>query len=125
MLLSRNQWFVPVFFEIMIKKINAYRGMDVAFGMTLISKWLQQCESLPTNFQYNSFFNVLQVLDERFDHEVAIERCLLLLYNNLHKFPLKNRFAILEALLAPALFNRLFFHWSFNVRKVFHRLLLF
>lgn len=49
----------------------------------------------------------------------------MLIYNNLHKFPLKNRFSILEFLLANAMFNRLFFHWSFNVRKVFHRLLLF
>ena len=65
------------------------------------------------------------MLEERFDHEVAIERCLMLLFNNLHKFPLKNRFSILEFLLAPAMFNRLFFHWSYNVRKVFHRLLLF
>jgi len=40
-LLSRHHWFVPVFIEILIKRINAYKGMDVAFGMTLISKWLQ------------------------------------------------------------------------------------
>jgi hypothetical protein len=75
-LLSRHQWFVPVFIEILIKQLNAYKGKDVEFGMTLISKWLQQRETLPTNFQYISFFNVLQVLDERFDHEGAIQSCL-------------------------------------------------
>lgn len=32
---------------------------------------------------------------------------------------------MLEILLSPAMFYRLFFHWSYNVRKVFHRLLLF
>jgi hypothetical protein len=41
---------VPAFIEILIKQLNAYKGTDVQFGMTLISKWLQQRENLPINF---------------------------------------------------------------------------
>jgi hypothetical protein len=40
-LLSRHEWFIPVFIEIVLKNINAYNGRDVAFGMTLISIWLK------------------------------------------------------------------------------------
>ena len=38
--LSKHEWFIPVFIEIVLKNINAFVGRDVAFGMTLISKWL-------------------------------------------------------------------------------------
>lgn len=124
-LLSKHEWFVPVFIEILLKRINAYKGRDVAFSMTLISRWLQQCETLPTNFEFKSFNQILVLLEERFDHEVAVQRTLLLLYHNLHKFPLVKRLAIIEQILAPDMFHRLFFHWSYNVRWVFCKLLLY
>lgn len=114
-----------MFIELLLKRINAYQGRDVAFSMTLISHWLQQCENLPTNFEFKSFNQVLVVLEERFDHEVAVQRTILLLYHNLHKFPLAKRLAVIEQLLAPELFHRLFFHWSYNVRWVFAKLILY
>ncbi len=117
-LLSRHEWFIPVFIEIVLKNINAYNGRDVAFGMTLISIWLKQVDHLPTNFDFKSFRPVLSVLDEQFDHDLGCCRTLELLYHNLHKVPLNKRISLFEILCSRnnTMFYRLFFHWSYNVR---------
>lgn len=124
-LLSKHEWFVPVFIQIILTKINAFVGRDVANGMAWISQLLQECETLPTSFSFSTFGNVMQVLDERFDHEIGVHRTLLLLYHNLQKFPLAKRFTLIDNLLSKELFHRLFFHWSYNVRQVFCKVMMF
>lgn len=76
---------------------------------------------IPTTFDYHYFFKGFKIILEG-SHCYSLGKALLLLYNHFNIFSQEFRFAI-SMFLMGKLFFRLFLHWSFNVRTIFHHLL--
>ena len=76
---------------------------------------------IPPTFDYTYFFKGFKMVLES-SHCYSLGKALLLLYNHYSIFSQEFRYSISMYLMGK-LFFRLFLHWSFNVRTIFHHLL--
>lgn len=77
--------------------------------------------SIPTTFDYKFLLQGVKVVLES-DYEYNISKALIILYNHFNFFsPEFSRELIL--FLMSRYFFKFFFHWSFNLRRVFHTLI--
>ena len=127
--------------------MNVYKSLD------LVNTWFKAIENynvpIPTNFDFSFFLkglicnSLLLIIGEGIhiviegEHSLCIAKSIWLIYNNYHSFPSNFILTILnwilveikreicELLLNDSTFFKLFLHWSWNVRTVFHHFLLF
>lgn len=76
---------------------------------------------IPNTFDYNYFFKGFKMILEG-SHCYTLGKALLLVYNHYNILSQEFKYAI-SMFLMGKLFFRLFLHWSFNVRTIFHHLL--
>jgi hypothetical protein len=81
-------------------------------------------ESLPNSFDYDVFWSSFSKMMDSESYQVLL-KCCSFLYNNLHLFYGKNRTKLVNDLLCPKTFFRLFLHWSPEVRTCFQHLVVY
>jgi hypothetical protein len=96
--------------------------------MNIINQWFKVIDKyddikFPGNFDFNFFLKGIELLLNH-DHSVTTSKCLWLLYNTLHIFPLHRQQKLIERIIKDR-FESLFFHWSWNIRTTYHKLYLY
>ncbi len=90
-------------------------------------KWFNRLqkskETIPSNFDFNFFVAAVRIMLGH-DHLIVRTRCLFLIYNTLHLFPVESKFEIMTLILDEFFFE-LFFSWSWNVRTITNMVLLY
>ena len=141
--LLKNEKLLNIFIAIIYNKTRVYDSSNVFAVFELVNTWLQALttyqKKIPSTFDYNFFFKGLFMVIEG-DHSLNIAKVLWVLYNNISLitqgtskiysvlefiYTLADRKQTLCDFLLGSQFFRLFLHWSFNVRQVFHHLLIF
>lgn len=80
--------------------------------------------SLPDNFNYEYYFNLLNMLLDQ-DHFQVILRVLNFIYNSMDLFHGEKRVQLIAEVLLGKHFFKLFTHWYFLVRQFFITLLVY
>lgn len=94
-------------------------------SLTLIDQFFSEItlksRVVPSTFDYKYFLEGLKLVLES-ELDFSISRALILIYNHLYVF--SQEFALeLCLFLLSRCFFRFFFHWSFNLRHIFHTVL--
>lgn len=80
--------------------------------------------SLPDNFNYDYYFNILNILLDQ-DHFQVILRVLSFIYNSMDLFHGEKRVRLIVEVLLGKNFFKLFTHWYFLVRQFFITILVY
>lgn len=96
--------------------------------MNILNEWFTAIDKhdyikFPGNFDFNFFLKGIELLLNH-NHSVTTSKCLWLLYNNLHIFPLHRQQKLIEKIFDER-FDSLFFHWSWNIRTTYHKVYLY
>mmetsp|Transcript_7043 Transcript_7043/g.6293 ORF Transcript_7043/g.6293 Transcript_7043/m.6293 type:complete len:98 (-) Transcript_7043:1158-1451(-) len=93
----------------------------------MINAWFKTLresgKNLPSAFDSTFFFKGVYMVLEG-DHALNIAKVLWMIYNNFNIFSFSIKEKLIEFLLTRNFF-RLFLHWSWNVRQIYHYLLLY
>ena len=123
-----NEKLLNVFTTIVFKKTHAYDALAVSGALELVAAWLttlyKNKQLIPPQFDYMFFFKAISILMD-LDHGMSTAKVIWFLYKVLHVLPAAQRNGMLQQLLSPEKFYHYFFHWSYNVRMVFHYLYFF
>jgi len=112
---------------VVYNKTNVHDTKYVLHTYNLINSWLKRFSSehkeMPIMFDYKFFFSGMRaVLDE--ENSQPIAKVLQVIYDNFHIFPNDFKKEICEFLLGN-IFFKLFMHWCYNVRLMFHHFLIY
>ena len=107
--------------------MNLMEHTSVIAGLDMISGYCKFLHStnrrIPTTFNYSNFLDALKSIINH-EHSFSAAVCLKLIYDHYTMFAPEFRREMSLFLLGKAFF-RLFLSWSFNIRVVFHHLVLF
>eukprot|EP00826_Nyctotherus_ovalis_P065546 TRINITY_DN9638_c0_g2_i1.p3 TRINITY_DN9638_c0_g2~~TRINITY_DN9638_c0_g2_i1.p3 ORF type:complete len:138 (-),score=43.80 TRINITY_DN9638_c0_g2_i1:60-473(-) len=127
---------LTVFVNILFHKtpVYDYYTVDASLGFVtlLFTSLHNHHKTLPSNFDFQLFFNGIDIL-LKMDDLLSCEKCLWMIYKIVHLLPSKRlaegvdkeRGIVLYKKLIGQNFYKLFFHWSFNVRLLFHNIMLY
>ena len=123
--LLHNEKLLNTFVVILFKKTDINDSASVLKLLDYLELFFSAINKknrpIPPTFDYAYFFRGFKLILEG-SHCYSLGKCLLLLYNHFNIFSQEFRYAISMYLMGK-LFFRLFLHWSFNVRTIFHHLL--
>lgn len=123
--LLHNEKLLNTFVVILFKKTDINDSSTVLKLLDYLELFFSAINKknrpIPPTFDYAYFFRGFKLVLEG-THCYSLGKCLLLLYNHFNIFSQEFRYAISMYLMGK-LFFRLFLHWSFNVRTIFHHLL--
>lgn len=123
-----NDRLLNVFIYIAFNKSPVYDTPTVVSTLDLIKRWFLTIHHnnalVPASFDFTFFFKGIQILID-FDHGVSSAKVIWLLYRTLHIIPSEQRTILLKEILKENKFYDLFFHWSWNIRMLFHYLYFF
>ena len=135
--LLANENMLTVFVNILFHKTPVYDHYTVDISLSFVtllfnSLHKEHRKSPPSNFDFQLFFNGIDTL-LKMDDLLSCEKCLWMIYKIAHLLPSnyilynidKERGIILYRKLIGQNFYKLFFHWSFNVRLLFHIIMLY
>jgi len=123
----KNEKLLNTYIAIVYNKTKLYDSNSVFQVFEIINKWLtalrENNKTISPTFDYSFFFKgIAMILEE--DHAINITKVLWMLYNNFNILPYDQKLHFSEYLFGK-LFFKLFLHWSWNVRQVFHHFLLY
>jgi hypothetical protein len=125
--LVANENIMYVLIDIIFKKTNIHIPGEVKRTMEIIEKWFKVVghsgKVFPANFDYSFFNNGIEMLID-YDHAISTPKCLWLIYKIFHIFPLHQQLTLTKMLFEKR-FGSLFFSWSWNIRNVYNKLLLY
>ena len=109
--------------RIAFSKTHKFDSSAVWKTMQMSSRWFLKFNnhdlSIPSDFDWAFFMKGVNML-LTLDHSTSTAAVIWLLYQVLHVLPNNQRNALVGNLLVPETFYRLFFHWSWNVRRSFY-----
>lgn len=123
--LLANEKLLNILVVLLLKKANLHEPETTFIAFQMVDQFLTAIKSnqrpIPGTFDYKFFVEgVKLVLDS--DLEFTISQVLLLVYNHYATF--SQEFSLeLSLYLLNKPFFRFFFHWSYNLRHLFHTLL--
>lgn len=112
--------------KIIISKTNAYDCQSVYFVFNMLDTIFQahyQHFSCCLHFDYSVLTKISKIIIQ-IDNSLTLFMLLWLYYKNSHQMPIWHVIEITLVIVIPH-FYKLFFHWSFRVRKMFYDLLLY
>lgn len=125
-LLANNRWMV-VFIDILFKRTNVHYPSDVKKALDICDRWFQVIGSdgkrFPANFDFAFFFKAIDILLD-YEHSITTPKVIWLIYRIFHIFPLEEQAKIADNLFRVR-FPSLFLNWSWNIRTVYYKLILF
>lgn len=123
--LLHNEKLLNTFVVILYKKADTNESSSILKMLNYLELFFTAINKknrlIPPTFDYTYFFKGFKMVLES-SHCYSLGKSLLLLYNHYNIFSPEFRFSISMYLMGK-LFFRLFLHWSFNVRTIFHHLL--
>ncbi|EGR29965.1 hypothetical protein IMG5_145140 [Ichthyophthirius multifiliis] len=109
------------------KLFFVYDSVKVVAVFDMINDWLERLillkKNIPTIFDFNFFFKGIRMIINS-HNSISISRVLWVLYNNYQLFPSEFQNDLCQYLLSN-IFFKLYMHWSFNVRMIFHYFLIY
>jgi hypothetical protein len=123
--LLNNEKLLNTFVVILFKKADVNDSSTILKMLNYLELFFSAINKknrlIPPTFDYTYFFKGFKMVLES-SHCYSLGKALLLLYNHYSIFSQDFRYTISMYLMGK-LFFRLFLHWSFNVRTIFHHLL--
>jgi hypothetical protein len=123
--LLNNEKLLNTFVVILFKKSDVNDPNSILKLLDLLEMFFaainKKNRAIPTTFDYTFFFKGLKMIIEG-PHCYSLGKALIILYNHFNIFSSEFKYAV-SLYLMGKLFFRLFLHWSFNVRTIFHHLL--
>jgi hypothetical protein len=120
--LLANETLLNVFVVMLVRKTNIFDNRSTMATLSLLDdifKKLRKMErAVPTTFDYKFLLQGIKVVLES-DYEYNISKALIILYNHFSFFSPEFSLELILFLMSRY-FYRFFFHWSFNLRRVFH-----
>ena len=125
--LLANEKIISVFMDILFMKTNIHSSVDVKKTLDIVDSWFQVLGSdgkkFPANFDFNFFFKAIDLLMD-YDHSISTPKVIWLIYRIFHIVPLEEQLILSEKLFKHR-FMDLFLSWSWNIRTVYYKLLLY
>lgn len=123
--LLSNKKLLNIFMVILLKKTNIYDFTSTIATLSILDDCFKRLKNtlrkIPSNFDYKYLLNGLKVVLDS-DYEFSIEKALIILYNHFNFFVKEFSLELILYLLSKYFF-KFFFHWSYNLRKIFHTLI--
>ena len=117
-----NPRILNVTIRIVFLKTHAFNTVTVMRSMDMAQKWFLKLNEkriiIPSDFDWTFFMHGIEKL-LNLDHGSSTAKVIWLLYQILHVIPKNERDRLLTGMLNPKEFYKLFFHWSWNVRRCF------
>lgn len=124
--LLHNPKLLSMFTKILFKKTNVHSPPTVNVACNTIFQWFEHIHNnnstFPTNFDFPFLFRGLEIMIG-LDHAVVTTKSVWLLYKIIKMVPLNERIILVGKLYEN--FYHLFFHWSWDIRNIFHQLLVY
>lgn len=126
--LLRNTQLLNVFVYILFRKTNINNFKNVFESFNLLSTWFdtvyRRNKSMPKNFDHNFLLKGLKIALKS-QICLCIAKALWLIYMHFHMIRGSSRVRLVKDFLLEKHSNRLFFHWSKDVRRTFMSLLYY
>ena len=123
-----NTKMLNVIVRIIFSKTNVYDFNTVQETFIILDKlftaYFKLSNRLPTTFDVVYFTLGLKICLEN-DNALNVARCLWFIYNHYHMLQGNLRKELIYDLIARKYFKKYFFHWSKEIRNVFHHLILY
>ena len=108
-----------------VRKTNVYDVRATVHTLSILDdifkKLRKMDRNIPSTFDYKFLLNGIKVVLES-DYEFNISKALIILYNHFNYFSPEFSLELILFLMSKY-FYRFFFHWSYNLRRVFHTLI--
>ena len=118
-----NPRVLNVVIHISFSKTNKFDSAAVWKTMQMSQRWFLKLQrrglSIPSDFNWPFFMKGVNML-LTMDHSTSTSSVIWLLYQILHVIPCDIRNVLINNLIGRENFYRLFFHWSWNVRRSFY-----
>ena len=119
-----NEKLLNVLVVMVVRKTNIYDVRATVGTLSILDdifKRLRRMDrAIPTTFDYKFLLQGIKVVLES-DYEYNISKALIILYNHFSYFSPEFSLELILFLLSRY-FYQFFFHWSYNLRRVFHTL---
>ncbi|CAD8078040.1 unnamed protein product [Paramecium sonneborni] len=126
--LLNNTSLLNIVIVILFNKTNLFDSEALLNCLEILNSCLQYLYnhklSMPTSLDQQFFLKGLRMILLQCEHAFSVAKCLWLIYNNYVLFPLDIRKDITD-LLFENVATKFFMHWSFNIRMIFHHILLY
>ncbi|CAK82569.1 unnamed protein product (macronuclear) [Paramecium tetraurelia] len=126
--LLNNTSLLNIVIVILFNKTNLFDSDALLNCLEILNSCLQYlCNhklSMPTSLDQQFFLKGIRMILLQCEHAFSVSKCLWLIYNNYVLFPLDIRKDITD-LLFENVATKFFMHWSFNIRMIFHHILLY
>ena len=111
--------------RIIYGKTNIYNQPSLLRMLGILSHFIDAIlkKNLTSHFPYVYFMKHLRIVLEKLECSISISQTLALFYNFYDKFEKNFRYE-LSCYLLGSQFWRLFYHWSYNVRRAYFHLIL-
>lgn len=124
--LLSNENLLNTFITIIFNKTSVNNNFDVIKILDLTNGFFQalrkQNKRIPSTFNYRFFYNGIKLVIENL-YSYSTAKALHLVYEQFDLFSYDFRIQLCNYLLGR-LFFKLFLHWSYNVRVIFHHLFI-
>ncbi|CAD8159681.1 unnamed protein product [Paramecium pentaurelia] len=126
--LLNNTSLLNIVIVILFNKTNLFDSDTLLNCLEILNSCLQYlCNhklSMPTSLDQQFFLKGIRMILLQCEHAFSVSKCLWLIYNNYVLFPLDIRKDLTD-LLFENVATKFFMHWSFNIRMIFHHILLY
>lgn len=122
-----NEKLMNTFCNVLYKKTNLDDHDLIFKSFDLIDSWMdclkQRKKMIPLNFDHYGLMKGVSMVLEK-DDSISVAKAIWFVYKNFFMFPdiIVHEF---HEYLFGKVFVKLFLHWSFTVRMIFHRLIWF
>lgn len=122
--LLSNEKLLNVFMVMLFKKTNVFEVNSTMATLTLLDDCFKRLKkmqrAIPTTFDYKFLLQGIKaVLDSEYEYNIS--KALIILYNHFNHFVPEFSMELILYLLSKYFF-KFFFHWSRNLRIIFHTL---